>query len=437
MRKPRSAFHPWRSLAAIVFVSSAYAPFAAFAQNQSGKSEDWVRMAIENACATDNTDGLSLQTQLPGAWYLNSERSPAGHPVDRSEFIFALPDGHELRLIYTRLNGALRRFTADLYRSLDNGKDLQPVMQAQADGACTVRSARRIVREDDENMSLEQLSPDLNEVMWAEPYQASWPAGRDPGGARVALVDSGLAYDLPFFRNRLARDSAGIPLGYDFWDLDDLPYDGDTARNLFQPVRHGTPVASIVAREAPNAALIPFRYPRPDMTRMADVVARADQSGARILSMPLGSRREADWLAFEAAMRARPHMLAIVSAGNDGRDIDADRLWPAALPLENMIVVTSSDAFGHLADGSNWGQESVDLMVPAENQQVVDFRGSEGRASGTSYAVPRIVALAARILEKRPDLSTADLKSEIFKRATEPQKPGLVAIGWILDPDRD
>ncbi|MEM8836522.1 MAG: S8 family serine peptidase [Pseudomonadota bacterium] len=437
MRKPRSTFPRWRSLAAIVFLASAYVPFASFAESQSANPEDWVRMAIENACAAEDTDGLSLQTHLPGAWYLNSEQSPAGRPVERSEFIFALPDGHELRLVYTRVNGALRRFSADLFRAPENGNELLPVMQAQTDGACTVRSARRIVREDDENMRLEQLSADLDEVMWTETYQASWPAGRDPGGARVALVDSGLAYDLPFFRNRLARDSSGIPLGYDFWDLDDLPYDGDTARNVFQPVRHGTPVASIVAREAPNAALIPFRYPRPDMTRMADLVARADQSGARILSMPLGSRRETDWIAFKAAMQERPHMLAIVSAGNDGRNIDADLLWPAALPLENMIVVTSSDAFGHLADGSNWGASSVDLMVPAENQPVVDFRGSEGRASGTSYAVPRIAALAARLLEKNPDLSTADLKSAIFKRAADPRKPGLVAVGWILDPDRD
>ncbi|MEP5871533.1 MAG: S8 family serine peptidase, partial [Marinomonas sp.] len=118
-------------------------------------------------------------------------------------------------------------------------------------------------------------------------------------------------------------------------------------------------------------------------------------------------------------------------------DIHANPLWPSALKLDNIIVVTSSDAFGHLAEGSNWGETSVDLMVPAENQPVVDFRGAKGRASGTSYAVPRVAALAARMLSKSPALSAADLKAKIFARATKPRKDGLVAVGWIIDPSQD
>ena len=104
-------------------------------------------------------------------------------------------------------------------------------------------------------------------------------------------MDSGLAYDLPLFRDRLARDAGGKPLGYDYWDLDPWPYDGDVSRGPFLPIRHGTAVASILVREAPDAALVPFRYPRPDMSRMADLVARAVKAGARILAMPLGSRK--------------------------------------------------------------------------------------------------------------------------------------------------
>ncbi len=138
----------------------------------------------------------------------------------------------------------------------------------------------------------------------------------------MAFVDSGLAYDLPLFRDRLARDDGGAPIGYDFWDMDPWPYDGDTSRGAFLPVRHGTAVASVFAREAPSAALVPFRYPRPDMSRMADIVARTLDDDIRILAMPLGSNSEKDWTDFAEALKDQ-NILAIVSAGNNGRDIDA------------------------------------------------------------------------------------------------------------------
>ena len=149
--------------------------------------------------------------------------------------------------------------------------------------------------------------------------QAPWPPGRTAKGVRVALIDSGLAYDLPIYRDRLARDSDGNPLGYDFWDLDRWPYDGDVARGPFLPIRHGSAVASVLVREAPAAALIPLRYPRPDMSRMADVIEHAAAVGARIIAMPLGSRKAGDWTRFETAARAHPELLIIASAGNDGQ----------------------------------------------------------------------------------------------------------------------
>ena len=408
-----------------------------FAQSPTTEPSRWLQQAVEGACNARLIDGAALQNDLNGAWFLSEQKSPENQRFQRRELTFALPDNRELQLTYIQINGQLRRFTADIYKGSENGGKPLPVMQAQTDGNCSIRSARRIIYEDAENIWLEQLDQDLKTPLWRETLQASWPAGKDNGGPRIALIDSGLAYDLPLFRNRLARDEAAIPIGYDFWDLDALPYDGDTARNVFQPIRHGTPVASIIAREAPDAALIPYRYPRPDMSRLGEIVMSAGKAGARIISMPLGSRKKSDWLTFEAAMKAHPEMLAIISAGNNGEDIDANPLWPSALKLENIIVVTSSDAFGHLAEGSNWGANSVDLMVPAENQPVVDFRGAKGRASGTSYAVPRIAALAARILAKSSELSTLALKAEIFSRAAKPRKDGLVAVGWIIDPSHD
>ena len=396
----------------------------------------WIRLAVERICPVQPMAGLSAQNAIPESWLIEESRQPNDMSPNRIRIRLVLPGGNELSLESRLFNGQLRQFRASFHAALPGG--LQPELFAITDGGCTIQSGRRIRHEEGGWRFLDQLDGNLNTLRWTETLQAPWPEGSDPGGIRVALVDSGLAYDLPLFRNRLARDQDGTPLGYDFWDLDPWPYDGDTARGPFLPIRHGTAVASILVREAPDVALIPFRYPRPDMNRMADVVARAAEAGARILAMPLGSRQADDWIAFERALKNHD-ILAIVSAGNDGRNIDQDPVFPAALNLDNLITVTSADGFGRLAPGSNWGEDNVDIMLPAENLEVTDFRGASGVSSGSSYAVPRLAALAARLLAESPDLSAEDLKERILEGATPSpfERNGVVSTGWIPDPLSD
>ncbi len=394
---------------------------------------DLVRQSVEALCPLDALSSFDAQIALPGSIAVEESVLPDRANPLRSVVRLSLPDGGELRLTRMAHNGVLRQFRVE-YWALQDGA-LTPARQGIADGSCTLRSGRAIRHGEGAWRYLDQLEGDLTTLRWTETLQAPWPTGADPGGVRVALVDSGLAYDLPLFRDRLARDAAGRPMGYDFWDDDPWPYDGDTSRSAFLPIRHGTTVASIVAVEAPEAALVPYRYPRPDLSRMDDLVAHASAAGARILTMPLGSNRAEDWHAFAEAL-ARHDILAIVSAGNNGRDIDARPVYPAALDAPNMITVTSADGFGRLAEGSNWGATSVDLMVPGENIGVTDFRGAAGVASGTSYAAPRVAALAARILAAEPELSLAELRARILARATPSpfERPGVVAVGWIADP---
>lgn len=399
-------------------------------------ARDWVALAIERVCIDTGMNGLAAQNALPGSWLLEETSQPATGVPDRVSMRFAVPGGAELSLQLRLAGGVLRQFRASV--SVLDGHNAGPRFLAIADGSCIVRSAREIRKGKEPWIFLDQLDGDLETLRWTETLQAPWPFGEDPGGPRIGLVDSGLAYDLPLFSDRLARRQDGTPIGYDFWDLDAWPYDGDTSRGAFLPIRHGTAVASIVAREAPGAALVPYRYPRPDMTRMADLVDHAIAHGIKILAMPLGSRKETDWKAFAAALEGRD-ILAIVSAGNDGRDIDQTPVYPAALNLGNILTVTSADAFGRLAQGSNWGSTSVDLMLPAENMDVTDFRGASGVASGSSYAVPRLAALAARLLATEPDLSALELKDRILDRAVPSpfEQRRLVSTGWIPDPQID
>lgn len=406
------------------------------AEAQEHPAAPLIRAAVDRLCPATDLTGLTAQAALDGSWLLEESVWPSPEDPRRVLVRLATSDGGEITLERRAANGRLLQFRV-AYAAFEDGA-LRPALQATADEGCVIMAARAIRDGAPPWRYLDQLDGDLATLRWTETLQAPWPDGPAPGGVPVGFVDSGLAYDLAQFRDRLARDAAGTPLGYDYWDMDPWPYDGDMARGAFFPIRHGTKVASVFVAEAPEAALVPYRYPRPDMSRLGDLVTEASAQGVRILAMPLGSTRPTDWEAFADAL-ARHDMLAIVSAGNDRRDIDAVPVYPAALSLENLITVTSSDGFGRLARGSNWGAEHVDLMLPAENLPVVDFRGARGTASGSSYAVPRLAALAARILARDRDMPIAELKAQIFARAVPSpyERDGVLAVGWIADPLAD
>ena len=105
--------------------------------------------------------------------------------------------------------------------------------------------------------------------------------------------------------------------------------------------------------------------------------------------------------------------------------------------LTHEARVSDREGLRDLIAQRNLGDQIVSL--PAENLEVTDFRGASGIASGSSYAVPRLAALAARILEETPELTAMDLKARILARAKPSpfEETGRVAAGWIADPMAD
>ena len=350
---------------------------------------------------------------------------------------YRLKSGDEFFARQQGLDEKVQTLTLDFYRKMPEGLELRPQMTVVANADCKIVNGRYI-RYDDEGRQdrLIFYGPDLEKMVHSEPLNPPVPPGRDVWGPTVALFDAGVNYTLPQLSERLARAPNGQSLGYDFWDMDSRPFDSNPARSPFYPLRHGTKIASVVVGEAPGVRLLPYRYPRPDMNRMEAMVRAADENNAVIVAMPMGSNNKEDWTAFLKAVSERPHMLFIISAGNDGRDIDAQAIYPAVFGLENFLVVTSSSDFGRLAPGSNWGKKSVHIMVPAENLPVTTFYGEESRASGASLAVARVAALAARLLKENPTWRGPELKKAILERAQPTPSDGQSAVqyGWIPNP---
>jgi hypothetical protein len=328
---------------------------------------------------------------------------------------------------------AWRLATVDIHDDFD-----RPLIQVRALPPCRPLEARRLVRAPDGIIDhIEVLTPDFAGVASIEPQNPPLPRLQPgPGTAMLALVDTGVNYQLSALQAHLATDGDGWPLGYDFWDDDERPFDSDPRRTAYFPQHHGTTVFSVLAREAPTAGIAIYRFPATEMCRFADLIDHMARLSVRIVSLSMGSGDRMDWACFAAAASENPQMLFIVSAGNDGRDLDQVPVYPAALPLANMLVVTSSDEFGRLGRGSNTGATTVDLMVPAEQVEVIDHRGAYAETGGTSYAAPRVAALAARFLDANPAADTPAIKAFLASRAIATNGVPLV-YGWIPDPTDD
>ena len=402
--------------------------------------EDRLRAVIGAVCSADDPAPDALTLPLGGAIELSRGPLRIRDRVMGVRHSLMLPDGARIRLDRIETDGLLRRVVARYAEPTPSGR--RPVLLAVAGSACNVMAGRRLTYDADGSArSIELLPGSLERAMRVEPLNPRVPgppvmSGAEGPRVRVGHVDSGVNYLLPRIASRLARDEAGALVGFDFRDLDTRPFDANPARSAFHLQRHGTRTASLILEEAPVAALVPYRYPRHHMSRMPDLVEHAASAGVRIVNVSMGSRRSSEWADFEAAARARPEMLFVVSAGNDGADIDESPVYPASLPLDNLLVVTSADDFGLPARGANRGRESVDLAVPAEQVLVTGFDGRVREASGSSYAAARVSALAACLLAAHPAWTAPELKSAILARAEKPVSDMLAYVGggWLRDP---
>ena len=344
-------------------------------------------------------------------------------------YIYPLPNDSSIRVDVLKNNNVPGRV------SLEFSKQKLPVLFIMLDNTCQSRAVREITYQQGNAVQLKFLDDQFNTIN-SEDLNPAIPGkeGEKRAGIKVAMVDSGVNYQLPEIFNSLARDETGRSIGYDFWDMDDRPFDSHPVGSPFFIQHHGTQTASLLLSEAPEIQLVPYRYPRPDMSRMADLVTHAVDNDIRIIGIPLGGNKKQDWQVFEQAASENPQILFIASAGNNGVDIDQTPIYPASLDLKNLIVVTSANEFLRPAERTNWGVEHVDFMLPAERQNILRFSGESAKASGSSYAVSRMTAMAARVLDKSPELSTQQLITRLKTYALPASKSGFVKYGYIPDP---
>ena len=234
-------------------------------------------------------------------------------------------------------------------------------------------------------------------------------------GVTVCVVDTGIDKDHPDLQANLAGGRNFVAKGV---TVDPTKWDDDNG--------HGTHVAGTVAAldntigvvgVAPSASLLAAKVlNRQGSGYLSDVIAGVDwcvQSGAKVVSMSLGS--SSDVQAFHDAVDAAyaAGALLVAAAGNDyGGAVS----YPAA--YSSVVAVSATDKSDNLAAFSNVGPE-VELAAPGVSVLSTWKDGGYATASGTSMSTPHVSGVAALAWEANPLFSNVEVRALLQSTADD------------------
>lgn len=247
---------------------------------------------------------------------------------------------------------------------------------------------------------------------WVTPGEASraWREGRGKG-VRVAVIDSGVESSHPALAGMKLRDS----VGFEERDGRIVTIEG-AGHDVYG---HGTAVAGIVHRHAPEAEIGSFRViDARSLSRTALICAgvkEAMRRGYQVLNCSFGCKGLAKYILPHKAWADEAWLRGVhVVAASGGIDDDEPE-WPShfAGVLSVGLARTESDEIFHRPG------KMVAYAARGENVEVAWLGGGSQLKTGTSFAAPRLTGQVARLLGEAPGLSPA-LVIDLLPRVAEP-----------------
>lgn len=111
---------------------------------------------------------------------------------------------------------------------------------------------------------------------------------------------------------------------------------------------------------------------------------------------------------------AQKGIVIVTSAGNQGRDNDQIPHYPSGYDIPQIISVAASDNKDQLANTTNYGMKSVDLLAPGVNIETTQLDGLYKKVSGTSLAAAHVTGTVALAQVLYPDFSAINIKAKVL-----------------------
>lgn len=201
---------------------------------------------------------------------------------------------------------------------------------------------------------------------------------------------------------------------------------------------HGTHVAGIIGAVgnnekgisgvAQNIQIMAVKVFRPngyayssDILEALDYISDRVDEGVNIVAINAsygGEGRSGDSIEKAIKSLGTRGVVFCAAAGNDGKDIDVDPVYPASYSAENIITVAASDQDDKLASFSNYGAENVDVVAPGTNILSTYPGDRYAYFQGTSMATPNVAGVVALLSSVDPD-STVKERIDAIKNGVD------------------
>lgn len=274
----------------------------------------------------------------------------------------------------------------------------------------------------------------------------AWDITTGSGTIRVGVIDSGVDVSHEDLKNRINEDlSESFVAG---------------VSPLEDPLGHGTHVAGIIGAQADNAKgvagvcwnveIVSLRVSGndniPDMDAVIAAIESAESKGIHILNISLTTNITAYYTDLYNAIAAFDGLVVCaagnaLSANDNSVNNDSNPIYPANIPLNNVISVGASTHTDAMWSYSHYGATTVDLFAPGSSimncyptEACEDGNCNTGThnaigyhtLTGTSMAAPHVTGVAALLLSIHPELTAAELKQAI-----------LSSVDIVYDEDGD
>lgn len=230
------------------------------------------------------------------------------------------------------------------------------------------------------------------------PFAQQYATG---SGIVVAVLDSGLDVLHPLLAGSV------VPGAWNFIDnnadVSDVGDGIDSNDNgvADELVGHGTLIAGLIHRVAPDAGILPIKVMDSDglttTFRLIEGIYHALDNGATIINISMGTTIDTTMLGEAMDAAWAQGVLIVASAGNN--DTNDPVRFPAGYSHPGLLAVAATNNNDRRALFSNYGP-FVSIAAPGVSITSTIPGGGYGRASGTSFSSPLVAGGAALIAER-------------------------------------